>query len=507
MKKEELLKRTKKELLELAGEEGARLSARLRKSELVDQVMSLLSVRGSRGTKRKSDTVTLKAPRERVSGAASRRRHERPAGAKRADRHMGPPPHELLEITQAISRHFPVPFDRTEIVFLAVDPFRAHAFWHVRLDDMERARRSLGPVGDHAPLLLRVYDVTLIDFDGTNAHLTFDVAVHSLQSHWYFDFWESGRAYIVDIGLQPHDGPFHTLARSNPIQLPPSAPSSNFDRSGVVVDPQINIVCEVADITRAETLADLRPEPRPDMEPAASDDLVRLFYSRLADGNSQGVARPRKSMPEAGDESFETRPAGRSFPEGGVPDEGRGGSGETPETWSQMRTERHIALIEENERQTGGHPEATFEETGPGWGELPERQSDVTSRSNPFPESSYGISQAASREHLSSWVSSGRGVSSWVTSPDASSLETSTLRQVTVIPPADLKTNGSVSEIFADLVVEGRATPDSRFSLFGQTVRLRPDGTFSLRKRLPEGTMVVPLPDRNGELDPEGGSS
>ncbi len=506
MKREELLKRTKKELLALAGEEGARLSARLRKSELVDQLISLISTRGARKARRKTGTVKLKSPSPRSTNGSPRSSVSR-TNVPSSNGALSPK--ELREISQEISRHFPLPFDRTEIVLLDVDPFHAHVFWHVRLDDMETGRKSLGTEGEHAALLLRVYDVTLIDFDGNNAHLTFDVAVHSLHSHRYFDFWESGRAYIVDIGLLPQNGPFLTLARSNPMQLPPSAPSNNFDRSGVVVDPQGNIVCEVADITRARTLADIRPEPRPDMEPDTSDNLVRSFYRQLTDGNSQGASRPRRKASSLGE--FRAAPDGAANSASSSTADDEAETTAIPQSYSNIRAEQHAASAQEQE--SGGARNsvspARFRLTRSSDGSQAEEIFLTVHPPHGF-ESSYAVSQELSKQHLSSWANPVKGVSSWVTSPGAGGSRESTLEGVLIFPPEDLKKSGAVSEIFADLVIEGRADPGSQFSLLGETVRLRPDGTFSLRRRVPDGTMLMPLPAQHGQAgvpEPKEGSS
>ena len=48
-------------------------------------------------------------------------------------------------------------------------------------------------------------------------------------------------------------------------------------------------------------------------------------------------------------------------------------------------------------------------------------------------------------------------------------------------------------EINVELHIYGRAKPGTELSLYGQPVPLRPDGTFSIRKPLPQGAVVLPL--------------
>jgi hypothetical protein len=41
--------------------------------------------------------------------------------------------------------------------------------------------------------------------------------------------------------------------------------------------------------------------------------------------------------------------------------------------------------------------------------------------------------------------------------------------------------------------VYGRARPGSRLRIFGRPVVLRPDGSFSVRRPLPTGAVVLPI--------------
>ena len=48
-------------------------------------------------------------------------------------------------------------------------------------------------------------------------------------------------------------------------------------------------------------------------------------------------------------------------------------------------------------------------------------------------------------------------------------------------------------EVNVELHIYGRAKPGTELTLYGQPVPLRPDGTFSIRKPLPQGAVVLPL--------------
>lgn len=58
-------------------------------------------------------------------------------------------------------------------------------------------------------------------------------------------------------------------------------------------------------------------------------------------------------------------------------------------------------------------------------------------------------------------------------------------------------------EVNVELHIFGRAKPGTELTLYGQQIPLRPDGSFSVRKPLPQGAVVLPLlavdpPPQNG---------
>jgi hypothetical protein len=66
---------------------------------------------------------------------------------------------------------------------------------------------------------------------------------------------------------------------------------------------------------------------------------------------------------------------------------------------------------------------------------------------------------------------------------------------------------GDEVEVHVELHVHGRVRPGDSLRLFGEPVPVRPDGTFSYRRPLPEAVLVVPVEidraDAAGEARPE----
>jgi hypothetical protein len=48
-------------------------------------------------------------------------------------------------------------------------------------------------------------------------------------------------------------------------------------------------------------------------------------------------------------------------------------------------------------------------------------------------------------------------------------------------------------EVNAELHIYGRSKPNTELTLYGQIVKTRPDGSFSVRRPLPHGAVILPL--------------
>lgn len=78
------------------------------------------------------------------------------------------------------------------------------------------AQKGLAPLKS----VLRVYDVTDIEFNGKNAHTFFDIELTGLASNWYINVGSPNRAWIVEIGILASNNEFFILARSNCVKTP-----------------------------------------------------------------------------------------------------------------------------------------------------------------------------------------------------------------------------------------------------------------------------------------------
>jgi hypothetical protein len=123
------------------------------------------------------------------------------------------------------------------IVLMVRDPFWLFAYWEIQPEIERGIRGQLLP--EEIPGLqtvLRVQDVTNLDFPAQPAHRAFDISLSGLARNWHIHTEAPGRSFIVDIGLLTAAGRFLLLARSNRVTTPRNAPSDITDESWFTAD-------------------------------------------------------------------------------------------------------------------------------------------------------------------------------------------------------------------------------------------------------------------------------
>ncbi|MCX8094136.1 MAG: DUF4912 domain-containing protein [Candidatus Goldbacteria bacterium] len=142
---------------------------------------------------------------------------------------------ETLPTPSRQETEIPNRYNDNKIVLLARDPYWCYAYWDISPDFMEEkakeARKS-----EKYDLVIRIYDVTDIIFNGTNAHKFVDIKVSGDSNNWYINVWAPDRSYLVDLGFKTSDGRFILIARSNIVTTPRDRVSDKTDEEWMVVD-------------------------------------------------------------------------------------------------------------------------------------------------------------------------------------------------------------------------------------------------------------------------------
>ena len=101
------------------------------------------------------------------------------------------------------------------------DPEWLFVYWEISESFRSSLKSKMGNAAfDTAKKILRICDVTDIDYNGTNAQNYTDIEINDFANNWYVHVPDSGRAYVVDCGFLTSDGKFFLAVRSNVVNVP-----------------------------------------------------------------------------------------------------------------------------------------------------------------------------------------------------------------------------------------------------------------------------------------------
>lgn len=135
-------------------------------------------------------------------------------------------------------RRLQVDYQEDMIVLMARDPHWAYCFWDVCRQTLDRLKSEYPNELNAARWILRSYDVSYIDFNGSNAHRFFDTPIGLGVKNWYLNFGSPGTSWCIDLGFILSDGRFVLVARSNTISFPLEGPSGITDEEWMIPDDE-----------------------------------------------------------------------------------------------------------------------------------------------------------------------------------------------------------------------------------------------------------------------------
>ena len=341
----------------------------------------------------------------------------------------GTPPQKKKGVILENPRDLPQSYGITQLTFLARHPNGIHAYWEIASTTLDVLNNRLGGITSQSRLVLRVYDVTLVDFNGRNANHYFDINVGGEARDWYIEVWGDNASYCGELGVNAPDGQFHPVVRSNVVTTPRKSFSSRHD---------------VIWMDRREEYHE-----RPYVVTEFKNPADRTKNSiRKKEGSPSGQAKRQRKFYLSEDDI-------RSYYANLSPLLGK------------VRRRRKLNAVQEKEK-------SLLDVLGEDY----KRMYGGVERSVliPFGDSWRKIFLGASAEIM------GRGGASEQRFPGASE----------ALAGTEQKGRKFFFEIGTELIVYGRSEPDARIHLGEKEIKLGPDGTFSLRFALP-GDHKIPL--------------
>jgi hypothetical protein len=120
-----------------------------------------------------------------------------------------------LEVSDSTAYPIPARYNKTRIIFLTRDPYWAFAYWEIDDKTIAAIKSDINFEG----LFLRIHDIKLIDFNGSNSNFYFDIPVLLSDRKWYINVPHANSVYIIEL-LYSSKGENKIIATSNVISTP-----------------------------------------------------------------------------------------------------------------------------------------------------------------------------------------------------------------------------------------------------------------------------------------------
>lgn len=145
----------------------------------------------------------------------------------------------------------PKAYGDTKIVILPRDPLWFYSYWEISPNTVNGIKKVIGDGKfDSSRWVLRVYDVTDIEFNGRNAHRFFDIDINRDADNWYINAGEFNRAWCVDLGITTPDGQFVVIARSNVLVMPRQGVSPITDEQWAILQQEFERLLKLSGVDK-----------------------------------------------------------------------------------------------------------------------------------------------------------------------------------------------------------------------------------------------------------------
>ncbi|MBK8175280.1 MAG: DUF4912 domain-containing protein [Rhodospirillales bacterium] len=366
----------------------------------------------------------------------------------------------MRQVAEDVRSAFPRWSSDPELVLIDVDPHHIHAFWSLPAEAVEAARHTLGATGSHAPMVLRVSTVA----DTLELGSSFDVEVVGLHGRCYVDVWETAREYRSALGLRQPDGQLLTLIASDTVRLPALGPAQDT-ATPAAATPQHKVEPPTA-VAPPGPLSDepvRHPIPLPPSEPQDDEAAGKATSAPMGPTSPSHPSEP-------------STPAGEALGIVAMPRPGLDMADALPDP---VRHPFPLPPMESGE----------YDPSPLIGGFLPAEL--IAEPTSPHPEST--PPQAAAPEGPAAFDPGANTpeVAPAVDFPQTDAPAALPLENVLTLSSFALGRETVAFEINAEVHIFGRVRPGTRLQLSGRDVPLRPDGTFSISRPLPNGALLL----------------
>lgn len=142
-----------------------------------------------------------------------------------------------------------------------VSPARGFAHWRILDDWIGRTAEQKGDAWRDCRMILRLYDVSYLEFTGLNANQIQDRLLACTTGQTFFDLSRADTWQLGEVGFLLRSGEFLPAARSRVVAFAPAVPSSHTDHTALLVDEQGNLG-QIGNLWEQEKILIERRTPR-----------------------------------------------------------------------------------------------------------------------------------------------------------------------------------------------------------------------------------------------------
>jgi hypothetical protein len=134
----------------------------------------------------------------------------------------------------------PDSYNETYMRAIPRDPQWLFAYWEISDSTRKELRGKMGESAfSSAKRILRLLDITDISYDGSNAQRFIDIEINEFANNWYVQVPESGRNYVLELGLLTTTGRFFLVTKSNVATVPRMGVSLLQDEEWATVSDEL----------------------------------------------------------------------------------------------------------------------------------------------------------------------------------------------------------------------------------------------------------------------------
>jgi glycogen(starch) synthase len=178
--------------------------------------------------------------------------------------------------------HFTPPASHVGLAM--VTPYQGFAHWRILPEWVDATARQRGSAWHDCRLVLRLYDVSYIVFNGLNAHQIHDHPLPSLCGQRFFKLSRPGTWQLAEVGFVLRNGEFIPAARSQTVSFAPDSPSPRGGQTALLVNGRVE---EIGNVWEQERILWERRQPRL-RQPLR---IAAFAFASLATGQDGPLAR------------------------------------------------------------------------------------------------------------------------------------------------------------------------------------------------------------------------